>query len=91
MPAAQVMESRGAAKEKFRIGRATGFWHHVRAWAYVESPGRARDGADAVSDWGIAVNCINPGSIDAGYVSESSHERAAEMFPAKRRGMPDER
>jgi 3-oxoacyl-[acyl-carrier protein] reductase len=46
--------------------------------------------ADAVTDAGITVNCVNPGPVDTGYASGESHRRIADMFPAGQWGRPSD-
>ena len=46
--------------------------------------------ADQLADAGITVNCVNPGPVDAGYVTREILEQTAPMFPLGRWGRPDD-
>jgi 3-oxoacyl-[acyl-carrier protein] reductase len=46
--------------------------------------------AAALTDSGIATNCINPGPVDTGWASGSQREEIARMFPSGRWGTPDD-
>jgi 3-oxoacyl-[acyl-carrier protein] reductase len=44
----------------------------------------------ALTDAGIATNCINPGPVDTGWASGSQYDEIAGMFPSGRWGTPDD-
>jgi len=46
--------------------------------------------ADALADWGITVNTVNPGPTDTGWADPAVRERVARRFPAGRWGAPDD-
>lgn len=46
--------------------------------------------ADQLADAGITVNCVNPGPVDTGYVTQEILEQTAPMFPLGRWGEPDD-
>lgn len=46
--------------------------------------------ADQLADTGITVNCVNPGPVDTGYVTQEILEQTAPMFPLGRWGRPDD-
>ena len=46
--------------------------------------------AAALSEVGIAANCINPGPVDTGYADAATHATVEKMFPSGRWGTPND-
>ena len=46
--------------------------------------------ADVLADRGIVANCINPGPVDTGWATGSTHDAVAARFPAGRWTTPEE-
>ncbi|MER5443289.1 SDR family oxidoreductase [Streptomyces sp. NPDC002790] len=46
--------------------------------------------ATALAPQGVTVNTVNPGPVDTGYLDGEAYDSIAELFPAKRWGMPDD-
>jgi 3-oxoacyl-[acyl-carrier protein] reductase len=46
--------------------------------------------ADALSDRGITVNCVNPGPVDTGWATGAPHAAIAQRFPSGRWGTPED-